>query len=475
MTLAVTALALTSCGNAGDGDTPKCVLCGTYNDIRGAIANQDGSQAQVLAGWVVVSIERTTSVARVGEVDQAGLFTLGHVNTGESQTLALFSADYILQSVLSMQSPSPNSIRQFFNLKTTELPKLINKGPVISFQNANGIEVRSDLASDQNGDGIPDGSVSIGAKGAALVGPFAGFSLAGGQPDSAQDLDVDGIKNEMDPDIDGDGIINIFDPDDNGNTTLDVFDSDANGDYKPDNEVGQEDTDSYFNIGVEYVSAQFALRPKDDGTGNETTLTFRTKVRDDITPTAVQIRGAPSLLNNAYFIGHDEAGTEIHTAFNRLLGDDGLSDDGAPQDRVFGKKIYLEQAKAPRAQEAVFFQLVFGTPEKPWYMEFPYVFPDLKPAGISAQYDANTKTVLLVGNPFGEYQTFKWIAHVYSEDGKTTIYNSGTALGTTRQLALPDNIFAAGSTYKFDVSAQVEDKIPGNPAYVIYSKRYPLQ
>ncbi len=474
------ALTLAGCGNAGDKDSVKCVLCGSYSDIRGAIANQDGSQAQVLSGWVVAAIERSTMIARVAEVDASGLFTLGHVKTTEPLTLALFTSDYILQAVLSMPSPAPSSIRQFFRLKTTELPKLINKGPIITFQSSNGIEIAKDLASDQNGDGIPDGAVSIGAKGLGLglnpafdLSGLTGLRLAGGQSDSAQDLDVDGIPNELDPDIDGDGIINILDPDDNGNGQLDVFDPDANGDYQPDNAPGQEDTDQFFKIGVEWISAQFALKPLADGT-NETSLTFRTKVRDDVTPLAVQIRGAPSLLNNSYFIGHADDNTEIHTAFNRLLGDDGLSDDGAAGDRVFAKKVILDQAKAPRAQEAIFFQLVFGTKEKPWFMEFPYVFPALKPAAITAQYDANTKTALLVGNPFGEYQSFLWTVHVYGADGKT-IWNSQAIPGDKRQFGVQENIFALGATYTFDVSAQVQDKIPGNPAYVIYSKKYPLQ
>lgn len=479
---AVIVTALGACGNAGDTDEAKCVLCGSYNDVRGAIANQDGSQAQVLAGYVVAAIERLNNIARVAEVDASGLFTLNHLRTTEAQTLALFTPDYILQGVLAMPSPVPNSVRQFFKLKTSELPKLINKGPIVTFQTSNGLDIQKDLASDKDGDGIPDGAATGGRT--ALTGDGldlsrllgsrrAGMSLAGGQSDSAQDIDADLLPNEKDPDIDGDGVINVLDSDDNANGLPDVLDPDANGDYQPDNATGQEDTDQYFSIGVEWISAQFTLRPKDDGT-NETSLTLRTKVRDDVTPIAVQVRGAPTLLNNAYYIGYDTAGTELHTIFNGVLGDDGLSDDDTANDRTFGKKIIIDQARSPRAQETLFFELVFGTKDKPWTMEFPYVFPNLKPAAITAQYEVNTKTVQLKGNPFGDLQSFLWTVHVYASDGKA-IWNSQTTAGDTRRFVLDEHIFAAGATYTFAISAQVQDKIPGNPSYVVYTKKYPLQ
>jgi hypothetical protein len=470
---ALAVAALTGCGKAGDGDATKCVLCGSYSDIRGAISTQDGSQSLILSGWAVAAIERSTNIARVAEINDAGLFTLPHVNTNETQTLALFSSDYILTAVLSMPGSAPNTIRQFFNLKAAELPKLISKGPIMTFQTMNGLEATKDVASDQNGNGIPDGVVSIGSSAALRLG-LSGLSIAGTQPDSAQDLDRDGLVNEKDPDIDGDGIVNILDPDDNGNGTLDVLDADANGDYQQDNLAGQEDTDQYFSEGVEWVSAQFTLRPLVDGTGNETSLTFRTKLRDDVTPIAVQIRGAPSLLDASYFKALDASGAEQHTIFNRVLGDDGLSDDGAAGDRLYGKKVYLPEAKAPRANEAIFFQLVFGTPDKPWFMEFPYIFPDLKPAALSARYDPNTKTVGLIGNPFGEYRSFSWTVYVYNEAGKT-IWISGGNDGSVLECPLPDNIFDGDAKYTYDVSAQVQDKIPGTPAYVIYSKRYNVE
>ncbi len=456
-----------ACGGVGEGDATKCSICGTYEDIRGAISDQNGNQGLVLQGWAIAAFERNTNVARVAEVDAAGLFTLSHVDMTQPQTLALLSPDYQLAGVLSMPNKSPATIRQYFTFTKKELPQLINKGPIISFQSLDGIKISKDLASDQNSDQVPDGSVSIGSK-------PVGLHLAPAQSDSAIDLDQDGTRNEQDPDIDGDGIINILDPDDNGNGQLDVFDPDANGDYFADNTPGQSDTDPFFSIGVEYVSVQFALVPKEDGTGNETSLTFLTKVRNDVTPLVVQIRGAPSLLNNSYFFGRDAAGQPLQTAFNRLLSDDGLSNDGKAGDRIFGKRITLDSGKTPRPNEAIFFQLAFGKKDAPWYMEFPYVFPELKPSAISAQYDVNTKTVLLVGNPFAEYQTFQWITYVYDEAGQT-IWTSQASAGDKRTMTIPEHIFDPGAKYKFALSAQVLDKIQGHPAYAVFTKKYDIE
>ena len=68
----------------------------------------------------------------------------------------------------------------------------------------------------------------------------------------------------------------------------------------------------------------------------------------------------------------------------------------------FGQRVLIADGKqAPRAHEVVFFQLVFGTEENPWYMEFPFVFPPLTPAAITAPYEATLGQVQLVGNPFG--------------------------------------------------------------------------
>ncbi len=469
-------LLVTACGGTGESKSAGCSLCGDLNDITGSIRSKTGSQAQ-MQGWVVAAFEHDTGIARVSDVDLAGLYTLRKVRTDVTQTLALLTPDYILTAVLSVPGTVDKTIRQFIKMDRPTLPLMINNGPIITFQNFDGITVKKDAASDQDGDGIPDGSVSLGASGGAGLTDDLGENLAGFNLQTAStvpqniDTDKDGVPNSRDPDIDGDGIINVLDPDDNGNGILDVFDGDANGDLANDTAPGANNTDLYFTQGVEYIAVQFDMSPKDDGSGNETTLKFTAKVRDEVTPDAVQIRGAPSLLNNATYIAKDNTGADSIQAWNRQLFDDGLSEDANPGDRTFAKRVTLADAKAPRAHEAVFFQLVFGG-KAPYYVEFPYVFPDLKPAAITAQYESTSKTVLLIGNPFGnDIQDFIWTINVYDDTGHN-IWQSKPIVGSTRQFAIQDNILEKGKAYKFSVAAQTLDKIQGYPAYTINSIKY---
>lgn len=452
------------CGGAGETTSTPCALCGDLNELRGSIASKSGSQAQML-GWVIVSLERETGIARVAEADNAGLYTLSKVKTNLSQTIALLTPDYILQSVLSVPGAVDKTIKQFVKFGTPTVPKLINNGPIITFQDFNGLVVQKDLASDQNGDLIPDGSVSLGA---AAVG----LNLL---PTSTLDQDLDGTANEKDPDIDGDGIVNVLDPDDNGNGILDVFDGDANGDLFNDTAPGEKDTDLYFKEGVEFISVQFELKPREDGTGSETTLKFTAKVRDDITPLAVQIRGAPSLLNTSTYVAYDSDGNPQITAWNRLLLDDGISEDSNAGDRLFAKKVVLPNAKTPRAHEMVFFQLAFGSLEAPWFLEFPYIFPNVKPAAITAAYDKTTKSVLLLGNPFGEIQDYIWTINLSNATTGSVVWTSQAIPGNTKQFTIQENMIDPAQTYKFSVVAQTLDKIPSYPSYAIHSVKYDIK
>lgn len=453
-------LGAVSCGSPGDKPKESCALCGTFNDIKGSIGNKSGSQAQMV-GWVVAAFERDTGIARVSEIDNAGLFTLAGLRTDHAQTVAMMTPDYILQAVMSIPSGSDKAVQQFFYVQKPTLPKLINSGPIVTFQNFDGIKLSKELAADQNGDQIPDGAAHI-----------QGISFT--QNPTANDTDLDGIPNFRDPDIDGDGVINVIDPDDDGDGIRDAFDGDQNSDLLNDAARGGDNFDLYYKEGVEWIAVQHESKPKDDGSGTETTLKFTTKVRSDGTPNAVQIRGAPSLLNAATYYAPDASGQMSVQPWNRLLQDDGISEDSGAGDRLFAKKVILATGKSPRSYETIFFQLVFGTPEKPYYLEFPYIFPDVKTSTISAQYDANTRTVLLVGNPFGDVQDFIWIITVWDSKGKA-IWTSQSVAGTTRQFQVQENILVAGETYKYSVIAQTLDKIPGYPAYTIQSVKYDLK
>ncbi len=466
--------ALAGCGEPGETKSSPCSLCGDYNDVVGSIRSKTGSQSSQMA-WALAAFEHDSGIARVAEIDNAGLYTFRQLNTDVPQTLALMTPDYILTAVLSITGTVPKSIRQYVDVDRASLPLLINNGPIIQFQNTDGLVVTRDLASDIDGDGIPEGSVSLGASSVATAAALhGGFNLQAAAPPVPTDTDLDGAQNYNDPDIDGDGIINVLDPDDNGNGILDVFDGDANGDLL--NDIGAKNTDLYFNEGVEWVAVQFDMAPKDDGTGMRTTLKFTTKVRDNVTPDAIQIRGAPSMLNNATYEAKDDAGAVSVQAWNRQLFDDGVSEDNSKGDRIFAKRIDLAEAKAPRAHEAVFFQLVFNAASAPYFIEFPYIFPNLKPAAVTAQYEKTSRTVLLLGNPFGpEIQDFIWLVNVYDANGVNLLWQSQPIPASNRQFPIQENIMVAGQTYKYSVSAQTLDKIPGYPAYTISSVKYEVK
>lgn len=471
----ITALIMVSgffvaCGEPGQTESASCGLCGDFNDITGSIRSKTGSQSAMTA-WVMASFEHDTSIARVAEVDNAGLYTLRQVNTDDSQTLALFTPDYILTAVLSIKGAQEKTINQFIRFDRQNLPLLINNGPIIEFQDFNGLKIERDLAADADGDGIPDGSVSLGASSVTA----AGLHLQGTATPQPIDTDADGVLNANDPDIDGDGIINVLDPDDNGNGILDVFDGDANGDLMNDTQPGANNTDLYFKQGVEYIAVQFNMAPKEDGSGLATTLKFTTKVRDEVTPDVVQIRGAPSLLNGSTYNAKDSTGAVSVQAWNRQLFDDGASDDGSPGDRLFAKSIDLAAAKTPRAHEAVFFQLGFNTTTNPYFIEFPYIFPDLKPSAVTSAYEKNSRMVLLLGNPFGpDVQDFIWLINVF-DSNNVNVWQSQSIPASNRQFPIQENIMVTGQTYKYSVTAATLDKIPGYPAYTISSIKYDVK
>lgn len=449
-----------ACGKAGEKAEEGCGICGPLADIRGSVAARSGSQS-LMQGWVLATFEQETAISRVAEADNAGLFTLKQLRTDTAQTMALLTPDYILQAVLAVPGKTDKVLNQYFTVEKPTIPLLINNGPIISFQNLDGLKVAPGIIADQNGDGIPDGAPNI-----------QGMSLS--STPAATDTDRDSIPNYRDGDIDGDGINNVIDPDDDGDGTLDVFDGDQNSDLVNDTAPGGSNTDLYFKEGVNWISVQYELRPKENSTDMETTIKFMTKVRDNVVPNAVQIRGAPSLLNAATYMAPDSAGNMTVQPWNRLLADDGLNEDSGAGDRLFARRVTLAAGKTPRAYETVFFQLTFGTVKSQWSMEFAYLFPPIKPAAITAQYDAVTRAVLIVGDPFSGIQDYVWTITLWGSNNRA-IWTSQAVPGNKRQFQVQENVLVPGESYKFSISAQSLDKIPGFPSYIVQSPKYDLK
>ena len=467
--------ALHGCGGAGKAEaTDNSGLPVDVADVVGSIGSLAGGQSQ-MSGWVVALIERDTNLARVGEVDQAGIFSLKHVNMAAAHTVILVSPDYVLQSVLSMPGTKEKTIKQFFTMSTKTLPRLIHKGPVVNFQDTNNISPTREIASDEDGDGIPDGtkSFSLGtnARLNALTALDAGegqsFGLTG---TTREDTDRDATPNYADPDIDGDGVPNVVDPDDDGDGILDAIDLDSNGDLVQDS--AQTYGELYHSVGTEFVATQFESVPQDDGS-TKSTLQFTTRVRDSVQPLAVQMRGPPSLFNSANIETVDTAGQPTVIKWDKLLLDDGQSGDASVNDRLFSRKVTLETGKSPRSHQVMFFQLAFGKADSPWFLEYPYTFPPVSLGSVTSAYDKTTQTVQLVGSPFGSLTDYIWSVVIYNSE-QTKIWESPTVKGVEKTFVLPSNILETGATYQYSVVAQLLDRIPGYPSFLVRSKKYEI-
>ena len=179
------------------------------------------------------------------------------------------------------------------------------------------------------------------------------------------------------------------------------------------------------------------------------------------------------MLNSALVEMLDTTGAPTAIKWDRLLLDDGLSGDASLNDRLFSRKITLEAGKSPRSHQMIFFQLAFGKADNPWLLEIPYTFPPVTLGSVTSAFDKTTKTVQMVGTPFGALNDYIWSVVIYNGEG-TKIWESPTVKGVEKTFVVPSNILESGSSYKYSVVAQLLDRIPGYPAYLVRSKRYDI-
>ncbi len=420
---------------------------GNRQDVTGSITSQTGSQAQ-MEDWVVTLLERDSGTARVAVGDASGNLKFSKVSLAAVQTAYLLSPDFLVQSVISLPSLTANTVKQYFTLNKTILPRIVQKGSVINFQSTDAITIQSQNTTDTDGDGVPDGMASLALDNLDL----SGFGL------STVDTDKDGLINESDSDMDGDGLPNVIDSDSNGDGIIDALDADANSNKIADNQ--ERVSPQHFAVGVEYVAAQYIV----SSTGS--TVRFVTKVRDSIAPTSVKIRGAKSLLDSSTYIKTD---LTSGGSWDLSLVDDGANDDGASGDGIYARTVALASGKSPRGNQVVFFQLAMGTGADAFTAEYPYLFPPLTPAIPTTSYDATTRTVTLAGDPFGSSVSgFVWVVSVANSSGRV-VYEGPAVSGSTRTFVIPSNIMQSGQTYSYFASAQTLDKVTGYPAIVVRS------
>ena len=452
------ALLLGACGGGGKGDGAStaspvaAAMKGAEITVTGSIKSISGSQSE-MKDWVIVMTDYDNSMSSVGVVNAAGNFVLPNVLNSQRFTLALLDPQFKLAAVLAAGGDDGKTVKQVFRFTGTQLPILVNNGPIISFTNLSGITWESNLARDTDGDGIPDGrETSLDAAGT--------------------DTDGDGVINAIDPDIDGDGLLNVLDLDDDGDGTPDAFDADSNGDTVLD--TTQTVGDLYFSSLLTYGSVQVVQDTQSDSSF-QTSLLITTKIPSTGLPTAMKMRGPGSLLDGSLSVRvNPDTGDAITAAWDNALLDDGLNEDGAAGDGTYVRRVQLSTGKLPRAQQFMFFQFideVVGNGTRT--CELPFVLPDVVSGAISGTYAADSRTVTFVGAPFAAIKTFKWTVDVYSSSG-VKVFVSEPIDGATATYVIPSTVLEAGLTYTAKIVATTPERLTSYPAWIVRSASFNL-
>ena len=453
------ALALLSgCGNVGESPATSCDLCGTYNDISGVISSAEGSLS-AMQGWVIATIERDTGISRVEPIsNNAGKYKFKKVRTNIAQTLALLSPNYRLQAVLSMPGTDSKNIRQWLRYNSTQLPKLINAGNILKFSSTDALDIQGyTVPSQQSDQELPTGVAKLGLTRSyrltssfnllhSELGAHSLGLLATSSKSTSPDYNTNGIVKWLDP----------YDGDKDG-TKLDIF------------ATGESNPKQLFNNVVKYFTVQVSKSADETTKEKLTYLNFSTQLLDGLSPTpTVYIRGSDALIGKSQI---------------------SLADDGS------GTKTYTGQVKVPSTAtintfDVLFLELKFGSDSKAWMADFPWVF-SLDLASLPAATDAVAKSAwdsgnLVVTNPFtasgstDPLNNFTWTVSVYSDSqliwtSPSKLFDA-TKTATNATMTVPKAVFNfnSGATYKYSVSLQSDDQIPGTPAYVIQSLKFSL-
>jgi hypothetical protein len=439
--------------DGGSSSASSSDFGGNRQDVTGSITSQNGSQS-AMKNWVVFLAEKNNGTGRVAVANESGALQFSKLSLGSSMTGILLSPDFLLQSVMSMPTTKANAVRQYFQLGKTTMPRLVQKGGILTFQTFDGVTVEDSYAKDSDGDQIPDGIASLSLADGSTVSK-TGLKLT--------DSDADGVDNDTDFDIDGDGLPNIVDADDDGDGTPDVFDADANGNGVSDTK--ETLSDAHFKTGLEYVVVQEVK------TTAATKFKFIAKARDGVTVSALKIKGPDSLLTGSKYTSTDAADQD----WDMALADDGKNNDGAATDKIYGRTVTLGSGLSPRANQMLFFDLTTTSGGAEFTASFPYLLPDVTMVMPTTSYAASTRVVTLTGDPFGaSRQDFTWIVTVNNSDG-IRVYESNPVAGSNRTLTLPANIIQSGKTYTYMVTAQSTEKISGYPALIVETESASLQ
>lgn len=435
-------------GSSEEEETPDLKA----KTVTGSIKSITGTQSE-MNQWVVALVERDTGISYAASLNAVGYYSIEGVDLDKAYTMVLLDPQFRFSAVLSHGGIEDGTIRQYFKTTKPLFPTLVHNGPIVSFTDAENLQWQDSKAKDSDSDLIPDGR------------EVTGLRLA------EKDSDGDSVDNSVDPDIDGDGVANWFDADDDSDGILDAFDADANGDETID--LNQTLGDQYFPREIDYIAVQVMQDVLDDQSLG-TTLTFTAKVSAKADVKTIRLRAPSSLTEGAraqqFNVDRGEA-TEV--AWDGVLVDDGLNEDGTASDKTYARRIRLAAGKVPRTSQTVFVQSETEDENGTRRREFPYTFPAMVTGAISGTYSAAARQVELVGAPFGGITEFRWSVHVYDASGYK-VFSSEPIAGGIGTYILPNGTLEEGKSYTARIVATALERIPSFPSWVIRSASFNL-
>ncbi|NRA63803.1 MAG: hypothetical protein HRU19_04935 [Pseudobacteriovorax sp.] len=436
---------LSACRGGTSSESGEGSVTGTT--LTGVFKSSAGSQSE-MASWVVAFVERDTGIVKVGVLGSLGNYSIEDIRISQPQTMVLLDPQYRVSAVLATPGETAGTVLQYFTTTSLSLPSVVHQGPILKFSELSGISWTTNVATDTDGDSIPDGLETQTA-------------LA--------DTDGDTILNSSDSDLDGDGIANWFDSDDDGDGTFDPFDTDANDDGLLD--ITQAVGDLYFTGSVEFISVQAIQDVQSDGSLSSEVL-FTLKVAEGYLPASTEVRGPSVLLDGATVTSTDLAtGNETAVAWDGLLVDDGLSEDGAASDLVYARKVSLTLGTNPKASQVVFFDV---TGDDGSTVSYAYTFPALITGVVAGSYDAATRVITKTGTPFGTEENYIWSVSIFDATG-IKVYSSESLAGPVDTFTVPETILDDSQTYTAKVVANTFDRINSFPTWTVRSASFSIQ
>ena len=208
-----------------------------------------------------------------------------------------------------------------------------------------------------------------------------------------------------------------------------------------------------------------------NSTGTETVqIVFSAKLKPHLVAQDIKILGSSTIISGA-----TTSSGSSSVAWDQTLIDDGASDDGLVGDGIFGRRITLASPTRLRGFEVILFEprRIDGetnpTDQPIAASKYPVTAPPLTLNALSKPvWDAVTRTINRVGNPFGTITAYTWSVAVFDANHKP-VYTSLSIAGTEDTLVLPENAFNSTGTYTAKVTAKCQEQVPGYSFFVVTS------